>query len=85
MEEDMRKIILLEIIPEWLSTELEAQLHLFPSYLQLRNRIEEITTTRPELSGSSKIHALDEVQAEIEFQDADGTLQKLERLKMVVL
>ena len=77
---------LLEILPAKESAELESQLHLFRTYTDLKTRIEEIVLTRTSGSNykSAKLQNLEAGDTSddgiVEFTDADGVLQRLERV-----
>ena len=88
LSESMKKVALLEMVPKDLSSELEAQLHLFPSYHDLRTRIEEITVLRASLDGFRPARGDDGRYAAHNFEPADfqgdivddnGDLLRLER------
>ena len=62
-DDGLRKYTLLDILPAREADELEAQLHLFPKYSDLKTRVEEMVVTR---SGrpATKVHNLEPSESE---------------------
>ena len=79
-DEGLRKMTLLEIVPSKEAGELESQLHLFKTYIELKARIEELVATRsPHNSRINNLENDTDNLNMVEFTDDKGELQRLER------